>query len=308
MWIARRRPTAAFTLVELLVVIAIIGILVALLLPAVQAAREAARRIQCQNNFKQLGVALHTYHDTFKVLPPTRTSRPSHTWAPFLLPFIEQSNLQDIYQWQVPWNHPLNQPAITTHLHFLWCPSTPGGRNRLDTLGHGIQAATTDYAPVTGVAGITVQVGLVSQTDLKGVLRPNYGSRLAEVSDGTSNTLVMTEDAGRPNFWTSRGQGPLNSFPGGGNLPVINGRVYGAGWADTSNGIPLHSFTNDGLKVPGPCGINCTNNNEAFSFHPGGINVLFVDGGVRHLAETIELATYAALINRAGGEFVEYDF
>ncbi|MBP88133.1 MAG: hypothetical protein CMJ64_15675 [Planctomycetaceae bacterium] len=185
------RRKRAFTLVELLVVIAIIGILVALLLPAVQ----AARRIQCQNNLKQIGIALHTYHDALKVLPPTRTSRPRHTWAPFLFPFIEQSNLEDTYQWNVHWSHPLNQPAVTTHLPFLWCPSTPGGRNRLDTIGGGMQAATTDYAPVTGVAGITVQAGLISPTDLQGVLRPNRGVRLAEVRDGTSNTLVMTEDA-----------------------------------------------------------------------------------------------------------------
>ncbi len=112
----------------------------------------------------------------------------------------------------------------------------------------------------------------------------------------------MAEDVGRPQFWTSNGSGPQNNRPGGGNLSVRNGRVRGAGWADPRNPIPLHTFRQDGLRVPGPCPINCTNNNEAFSFHPGGVNAVFADGGVRFLNERIGILTYAAMITRAGGE------
>ena len=300
--IRRRR---AFTLVELLVVIAIIGILVALLLPAVQAAREAARRISCQNNMKQLGLSLHNYHDTHKALPPSRTSRPRHSWAPFLLPFIEQGNLYDQYNWHVNWDQPGNQPTIATQISTLRCPSAPGGTSRQDTVRPGILAATSDYAPITGIASIVVRAGYITNTNLQGAMISGRWVRLAEIIDGTSNTIFMGEDAGRPAFWISGGRGPQNNVPGNGNLSVSNGRVIGAGWADTSNAIPLHTFRNDGLRVPGPCPINCTNNNEAFSFHPGGVDTVFADGSVRFLAETIGIPTYAGLITRGGGEIVE---
>jgi prepilin-type N-terminal cleavage/methylation domain-containing protein/prepilin-type processing-associated H-X9-DG protein len=305
---ARLPQRAGFTLVELLVVIAVIGILIALLLPAVQAAREAGRRVQCQNNLKQIGIALHNYHDSNRVFPPQRVGSGRHTWVPIILPFIEGATLKEQYNFDVPWNHPANQPAITQSLSFLWCPSTPGVAARLDTIRPGIEAATTDYAPVTGVASIIIRTGLAETASLEGVMRRNTGVRMADVIDGTSNTLVITEDAGRPRFYIRKGLGPARNFPGGGNLPVIGGRVYGAGWADPSHAIPVHSFTRDGLRVPGPCPLNCTNNNEAFSFHPGGVDALFVDGGVRLLHETIELQTYVSLVTRAGYEPAHYDF
>jgi prepilin-type N-terminal cleavage/methylation domain-containing protein len=301
------RRSRAFTLVELLVVIAIIGILVALLLPAVQAAREAARRISCQNNMKQLGLSLHNYHDTHKALPPSRTSSPNHTWAPFLFPFIEQTNLYDQYNWNVNWDHPGNQPTIATDISTFRCPSAPGGTSRRDRVRNGIQAATSDYAPIAGVANIVVTSGYISNTNLRGAIVARKWVRLAEITDGTSNTLFMGEDAGRPAFWISSGRGPQNNRPGGGNLSVSNGRVRGAGWADTSNAIPLHTFRRDGLRVPGPCPMNCTNNNEAFSFHPGGIDTVLADGSVRFLSETITIPTYAGLITRSGGEIVQID-
>ncbi len=301
------RRSRAFTLVELLVVIAIIGILVALLLPAVQAAREAARRMSCQNNIKQLGLALHNYHDTHKALPTSRTNSPRHAWAPFLFPFIEQTNLYDQYNWNVNWDHPANQPTIATHVSTFRCPSAPGGTRRLDTVRSGIQAATSDYAPIAGVANIVVTAGYISNTNLRGAIVGQRWVRMTEITDGTSNTIFIGEDAGRPAFWISSGQGPQNNNPGNGNLSVLNGRVMGAGWADIRSAIPLHTFRRDGLRVPGPCPINCTNNNEAFSFHPGGIDTVFADGSVRFLNETISIATYAGLITRSGGEVVLVD-
>lgn len=304
---ARRRLNRGFTLVELLVVIAIIGILIALLLPAVQAAREAARRIQCQNNVKQVGLALHHYHDVHKLLPPSTVQRPRrHTWVPFLMRFVEQGNLFDTYNWSQSWDHPSNQPAINTQLAFLQCPSAPGSGKRFDVVRPGITAATSDYAPVTGVSRQLVFLGFIRpRADFRGVLRRGAGTRLAEITDGTSQTLVIAEDAGRPVHWTRQGRGPDNTHPHNGNLPVVNGRVFGAGWADTSCQIPLHGFFYDGLDGPGPCAINCTNNNEAFGFHPGGIDVIFADGSVHFLAETIDIDVYASLITRASGETPE---
>jgi len=303
-----RTKPRGFTLIELLVVIAIIAILVALLLPAVQAAREAARRTACKNKLKQLGIALHSYHDSNLRFPATATRRPYHTWVPSLLPFLEQENLAKIYDWNVNWDHPNNQPAITTDLPVLQCPSTPGGSGRRDTVRPGIQAATTDFVAIAGVASIVVRAGFIKPTNLRGALQARYWVRISEIHDGLTNTLLMTEDAGRPKFYVRGSAGPRNNRPGGGNLSVTNGRVIGAGWADRSNSIPLHSFTRDGLRVPGPCAINCTNNNEAFSFHTGGVDALFGDGRVKFISENLGVAIYAALITRSGKEVLSDNY
>ncbi len=303
------RPRSGFTLIELLVVIAIIAILIALLLPAVQQAREAARRISCTNNLHQLGLAMHNYHDAYRGLPFASMTRGTrHNWAGYVLPFVDQAPLYRTYDWNVDWNDPINQAAISTRLAVFECPSTPGGAGRMDQLGQGRLAAPLDYAPPTAIAAAAFLSGVIPpKSNKKGALESNRNVRLAEIVDGTSNTLFLTEDAGRPMFWTRDGLGPSNNRPGGGNLPVTNGRVHGAGWANPANSIPLHTFTRDGLRVPGPCAVNCTNNNEAFGFHAGGIAALFADGRVRFLGENIAIEVYAALITRGGDEVLSGD-
>jgi len=287
-------------------VIAIIGILVALLLPAVQAAREAARRISCQNNMKQLGVAIHNYHDTHKSLPASRQGL--HTWGVKLLPYIEQQSLYDSYRQDKSWTHNLNQPAVSTPVKTYRCPSTPG-RSVMDRFGNK-KSATTDYAPVTGTTSRLASMGLIDRPSSYGGAIVNNGYHgLQGILDGTTFTLMFAEDAGRPRHYIVGGKaGPANRNPGGGNLPVSGGRVRGAGWADTSNGIPLHGFTWDGLSAPGPCPVNCTNNNEAFAFHPTGLNIVMADGSVQFLSETISIRVYSALITRDGEETFERPF
>ncbi|RMF39131.1 MAG: DUF1559 domain-containing protein, partial [Planctomycetota bacterium] len=139
------RNRAAFTLVEVLVVIAIIGILVGLLMPAVQAAREAARRAQCQNNLRQLGIAMHNYHSAHQKLPPGcmewrpfrgPPNRRQFAWSAFLLEYLEQGNLARQIDWRVPYDHPANRAAAQTQLSVFLCPSaappTPGGLGKTD--------------------------------------------------------------------------------------------------------------------------------------------------------------------------------
>ena len=307
------RPRAkppGFTLVELLVVIAIIGVLVALLLPAVQAAREAARRMSCQKNLRQLGIALHNYHDTLGVFPPHRMTNPLRGWITLLLPQIEQGNLHSIYRFDQNWNHALNQPAINTPLKVVVCPSTPGGNNRRDQFSATITGAVADYATPNNmpVSGYTAN-NLPQPADNTGIINGMIGVRIAQVTDGTSHTIFALENAGRPLHYIRGGRlGPANrnypAAPTCGNDDVVNGRVSGGAWGDPAGGLPIHTFTADGLNCPGPCAINCTNSNEPFAFHPNGINAAFADGSVRFLQQNMKLDVVFALVTKAGGETI----
>ena len=304
---ARRRN--GFTLIELLVVIAIIGILVALLFPAVQAVRESARRVHCQNNLRQIGLGLQNHLASKRSFPPAAAFKPAaSSWVPHVLPFVEQVNLYHAYHIQLDWFHPDNYDAIATPISLLNCPSTPVESNRMDD-SYGFDLAITDYAPIVYVADSVYDAGYAPKPpDSRGSMCVDEWVRSAEVVDGLSHTMMITEDVGRPVFYTRAGIGPENNDPGGGNFAVVDGHVYGAGWADSASPIPLHGFTADGLSVPGPIAINATNNNEAFSFHPAGVNALFTDGSVHFLAELIDIRVYAELVTRAGGETTAVGF
>ncbi len=324
-----RLRRTGFTLVEMLVVIAIIGVLAALLIPAIQAARESARRTTCQNNLKQIAFSVQQYHSQYHVLPPGRLDgRTQHSWAPALLTYMEEESIASIYDWKVSWNDPSNQEAITTLVEVFACPSTPGGDDRLDQVAPGIQAAISDYAPVGSVHDALYPFnypppdeilppknlgGAMPLLDLSATPRPKW-LRVQDIRDGLSTTIVMVEDAGRPMFRTADGIGPPNHDPNRPppspvctELPVVGGRVQGAGWADPNSIVPFHSSSADGLLAPGTCAINCTNNNEAFAFHPGGVYCFFADNSVQFLAEEMSPKVYASLVTRAGREVVSQD-
>jgi prepilin-type N-terminal cleavage/methylation domain-containing protein/prepilin-type processing-associated H-X9-DG protein len=314
-----RTNQRGLTIVELLVVIAIIGILIALLLPAVQHARESARRMRCANNLKQLGLAMHLYHDTLQAFPPAFVNHGpygntgfsfTHGWAPFILPFIEQQQLYDRYRWDYPLYHPANQSVVTVPLKDFQCPSTPE-QNRY-TAGYGpfllfaTKGACGDYTVTLGVDAELARRGLLDPVgDYRGALTltptPALGltrnlspTCMADIKDGTSATILLTEDAGRPTLWRA---GKVVPAP----------QLEGAPWNHFKGGILLQGSTTDGSIKLGPCVLNCTNDAEIYAFHPGGASAAFADGSVRFLNAGTSLRAMAGLITRAGGEVISAD-
>lgn len=295
-----------FTLIELLVVIAIIAILVALLLPAVQQAREAARRAECKNHLKQIGLACHNYNEIHGSVPPSQVGPPAdpdHNWYTLILPQLDQEALYYQYDFDVAWDDPANQQAINTQLATLKCPSTPRS-SEIDHLGNGLTSAVHDYASPVAYSIDFVTLGVVpAPGQRQGLLYPFRVDPLHQATDGLSTTLLCVEDAGRPAHRIAQGgHGPDTSITSCPNANVSGGRTFGAGWADPGSNAPIHGFSPDGLRCPGECVINCTNNSEAYSFHYGGMNVVFGDGHCRFISESIDLPVFLALVTRRGGE------
>jgi prepilin-type processing-associated H-X9-DG protein/prepilin-type N-terminal cleavage/methylation domain-containing protein len=300
-----RSRRQALTLIELLVVIAIIGMLIGLLLPAVQKVRGAAARLSCMNNLKQAGLALHQFADARGAFPPGAVLGPFpetgidtnavHGCWPFVLPYLEQQALFNAYQWDVDFFNPANQPTVATQLKILQCPSAQA--NRVVDASHGAfknggAVACIDYGPVAGVSPALVPWGFIDPvSSYEGALPVNRMTRLTAISDGLSNTLLVAEDAGRPQLWRA-GRYVPRSFAAGG------------AWASNANPVVIMGASSDGTILPGPCALNCTNNQQPYSFHTGGANFLFADGSVHFLQAALDIRVLAALATRAGGEML----
>ncbi len=298
----RTRSRRGFTLVELLVVIAIIGILVGLLLPAVQAAREAARRMSCSNNLKQIGLALHTYHDTLKRFPPGGWNEANRgtrlAWTVSILPYIEQSNLYNSFNFNLGNYTGANLIPVATPVKTYLCPSNRLKFNMNGTVPNSGEnppsgfAYTTHYYGIMGPKGINPAIaggttpfshdpnptghGGYSDT---GVLYRNSKTRIAEITDGTSNTLVVGEISyERANCYRSWGRGVSGSTSGGAK--------------NAEFGINIQPY-------------NGSNNFNSVSFgsqHTGGCQFAVGDGSVRFLSQNIDMAAYWAALTRSGGE------
>ena len=305
---ARRR---GFTLIELLVVIAIIAILIGLLLPAVQKVREAAARLKCTNNLKQIALGCVNYEVTHGRFPPSNTTAaPWHGWAALVLPQLEQGNVRDLYRLDVSWYDPANAVARNAVVPVFLCPSTPNaGRAGSSAVpgvaGSPFAGAAWDYTNISVVA-VTL-LAYLNYPDPAGYFTvwrgtmSSQGSTIAQISDGLSNTLLVTEDAGRPDYWI-KGERRTSLTPpfGGGGPGIVSGGV----WADHQKGFGIEGTSPDGLTTVGECAVNCTNAYEVYAFHPGGANAALADGSVRFLKESLPIRTLAALTTRAGGEVV----
>ncbi len=349
-----RRGRPGFTLIELLVVIAIIAVLISLLLPAVQSAREAARRASCINNLKQIGLAMHNFESSRQILPPTwaistpllkppfqpidLTSLPPtnpnyeppcpiqvgevcnlavdvQSWPALILPFAEQAPMYGSFNLSQPFSAPVNTTVVGTELSFMNCPSAPGLRyaaytDPLSQLFYGaswsVNLAAGDYAVDDGVNDSWMVLNNVPHPlgqDTYGLLHGNIARRIAEITDGTSNTIMVSEDAGRPDLYLEGRQiaagTSLPWYQGGSPVSLaVNGS--GAGWADYNS-----EFYTDGDGSNQH--TNWSSNNEVYSFHPGGANHVFADGSVHFIRQSTAPSVFVALISPNKGEIISAD-
>lgn len=311
-----------FTLIELLVVIAIVAVLVGLLLPAIQKVRDAAARVQCQNNLKQLGLALHNFHDANQGFPPSgyTTTGPTNLagryvgWRPLTLPYIEQENLKKLYNFNSDWWVGTNPVAASVPVKTYQCPSVPGRVEVLSAIAKAPRPAMTfanplaptDYEAIMGVQPSAINphlaTAIYNSSNRFAVMHRDSRVRLIDVTDGTSSTLMVVEAAGRPLVYRNRSA----------RTDLSNDQ--GIGWADSEGPFSFDGASSDGsLEGCGPAGgctsvMNRKNDNEPFAFHSGGMNVVFADGHVAFLRESISLTTFAALSTRAAGEVVGNNF
>jgi prepilin-type N-terminal cleavage/methylation domain-containing protein/prepilin-type processing-associated H-X9-DG protein len=324
---APRRRLAGFTLIELLVVIAIIGLLMALLLPAVQKVREAANKMVCQNNLKQWGIALHNYHNDYESFPPAYEKKvmPGYESVPAkfyrwsalaqVLPYVEQQNIRNIIDTSIPLYdasgstvYPKNQPGVAALIKLMVCPSDRFGR------------VDPRYGPCSYVTCVGSGANGGNRAEADGVFFVDRHIRIGEIYDGTSHTALLSEsllgpggpDVTDPNlvdrqlYYAKLSSGPITDGAAAGASVFKADRC--AIWADGESTVYDHYYP------PNPKGIWDVMASGGYSWraarsrHPAGVNVLLGDGHVTSVPNDIDLTIWRGLSTRKGYEVVPDEF
>jgi len=315
------RKKTGFTLIELLVVIASIAVLIGLLLPAVQKVREAAARSTCTNNLKQLGLALHNHESGLGYFPSSvrqggNTADPRVSWTIPTLAYVEQDNLRKGYELAANWHAGTattgNRAITSQKVKIFQCPSAPNPERK----DGDPQSSTWDIVAVTDYAAVVEATNKGGGTVVgPGIMEKNKnpGNRIGSVTDGLSNTILVTESAGRPQIY--RLGKPFGA-------PTAQ-QVNGGGWARPASDLNFHGSNAAGDAPGTDCAVGCTNgfeygaynnatygtegSNAPYAFHPGGANTVMGDGSVRFIKAAIGVTTFAQLVTRTGGEVVTGD-
>jgi prepilin-type N-terminal cleavage/methylation domain-containing protein/prepilin-type processing-associated H-X9-DG protein len=333
----RRVASGGFTLVELLVVIAIIGILVALLLPAIQAAREAARRTQCTNKMKQIGLAILNYENSRKQMPmaytpnftgnqlygacsgsgnpSTSTANPTnglkkHFVLTFILPYLEEQSIYDQIDQKLDWfNTTVNSKGFKNHeatakdLDAFLCPSAEARPGAFATDYYTIvdisDHSARGYCPLVEGPGLTKQKRDVGK--LVGMLT-DVPTKVRKVSDGMSKTFMFFESAGRPNLYdqSKRLTGIMYDPPASNPKPGAGLDFSEYQWADPSVYAVFGNSANPACPITTT--MNCDNYQGIYSFHPGGAHFLFGDGAVSFINDNVDLDTFISLYTRGADD------
>jgi prepilin-type N-terminal cleavage/methylation domain-containing protein/prepilin-type processing-associated H-X9-DG protein len=319
-----RKSVKGFTLIELLVVIAIIAVLIALLLPAVQQAREAARRIHCKNNLKQIGLALHNYHETHQVFPPAYLVQPNvdavmgvpngngdngpgWTMLMLLLPQLEQANLYNSFNINLPSWHPANARAALTPVAAYRCPSdvsSSGVYNVVDGCGAGANTlarfSISNYVANAGQIEVWGDAGDLSAT-ANGPFYRNSRTRIAAVTDGLTNTVFLGEQT----MFHTIGATWVGIVPDSQTCP--NPRFAYAGSDEAAPQINIHSGPGGPFEMPPvihPPNSNLGLVDEMYSMHTDGCHVLMGDGSVRFASKYTDALIWSYLATTSGNEVV----
>ncbi len=277
-----------------------------------------------------IGIAVHNHLDAHKLFPagaayflkssgrinnnPTQAEIDSgnyvrHNWPLAIFPFIEEGSITKRYNFRVAWSAAANRTLIGTPIPLLQCPSTPHSQqNALTSVtSGGVIAAATDYTTIANVSDVFYKA--IGATVPKAPARaavPDYVDRIkaSRVSDGLSKTFLMHECAGRPFYYVSQNKpGPTSKNYT--HKQDVNGGIALGRLGSTDNSQSLHGTKEDGLTDPGPCFMNCTNNNEVYSFHPSGVCSVLADSSTRIVTDDISAQIFAATVTRAGGETLQ---